>query len=168
MTEHMKRTLEYIKGVIGIAHGPLAALDKDLKLVSANNSFCKLLDTPFEKLVGRVIFELGDKQFDTQEFRKFAALIREQETIDNYQLTLNGQPASLNAHLLYMENDTEPGIFISLSPGSIQTDKESVDDTYLYLQRIIKLNQAMMSAIPIPVFYKDRQGRYIACNKAFT
>ncbi|MFA6584604.1 MAG: PAS domain S-box protein, partial [Elusimicrobiaceae bacterium] len=67
-----------------------------------------------------------------------------------------------------MESDTEPGIFISLSMGSGQTDKESVDDTYLYLQRIIKLNQAMMSAIPIPVFYKDRQGRYIACNKAFT
>lgn len=35
-------------------------------------------------------------------------------------------------------------------------------------ERLFLFNEALMSAIPTPVFYKDRQGRYMGCNPAFS
>jgi PAS domain S-box-containing protein len=35
-------------------------------------------------------------------------------------------------------------------------------------ERLLLFNEALMSAIPTPVFYKDRQGRYLGCNLAFS
>ena len=36
------------------------------------------------------------------------------------------------------------------------------------LDRLLLFNEALLSAIPTPVFYKDREGRYLGCNRAFT
>ena len=33
--------------------------------------------------------------------------------------------------------------------------------------RAFKFNEALLNAIPSPVFYKDKEGRYLGCNKAF-
>lgn len=34
--------------------------------------------------------------------------------------------------------------------------------------RALRFSEALLDAIPTPVFVKDREGRYIACNAAFT
>ncbi|PXX51257.1 HD domain-containing phosphohydrolase [Aquitalea magnusonii] len=36
------------------------------------------------------------------------------------------------------------------------------------LNRALRFNQALLKAIPIAVFYKDAQGRYLGCNPAFS
>jgi diguanylate cyclase (GGDEF)-like protein/PAS domain S-box-containing protein len=36
------------------------------------------------------------------------------------------------------------------------------------LQKQLLFNQALFNAIPNPVFYKDREGRYLGCNEAFS
>jgi PAS domain S-box-containing protein len=38
----------------------------------------------------------------------------------------------------------------------------------LQLDTALKFSKSLLAAIPIPVFYKDRQGRYLGCNPAFT
>ncbi len=35
-------------------------------------------------------------------------------------------------------------------------------------ERLLLFNEALLSAIPTPVFYKDHEGRYLGCNRAFT
>ena len=34
--------------------------------------------------------------------------------------------------------------------------------------RLLRFNEALLSAIPVPVFFKDREGRYLGCNPAYT
>lgn len=41
-------------------------------------------------------------------------------------------------------------------------------NAHSHLERILKFNEALLSAIPTPVFYKDKEGRYLGCNRAFT
>jgi PAS domain S-box-containing protein len=52
------------------------------------------------------------------------------------------------------------------------TDRAKADrelkNAHSRLERILKFNEALLSAIPTPVFYKDREGRYVGCNRAFT
>jgi PAS domain S-box-containing protein len=46
--------------------------------------------------------------------------------------------------------------------------QEELKRTHEELKRISKFNEALLSAIPTPVFYKDREGRYLGCNRAFS
>jgi PAS domain S-box-containing protein len=41
------------------------------------------------------------------------------------------------------------------------------DSSALELTRQLRLSEALLEAIPSPVFYKNREGRYIGCNDAF-
>ena len=34
--------------------------------------------------------------------------------------------------------------------------------------RLLRFNEALLKAIPVPVFFKDREGRYLGCNPAYT
>ncbi len=52
------------------------------------------------------------------------------------------------------------------------TDRAKADrelkSAHAHLGRILKFNEALLSAIPTPVFYKDKEGKYLGCNRAFT
>jgi PAS domain S-box-containing protein len=45
---------------------------------------------------------------------------------------------------------------------------EQSTETQVRLERNLKFTKALLSAIPTPVFYKDAEGRYLGCNRAFT
>ncbi len=51
------------------------------------------------------------------------------------------------------------------------TDRRAAETTVKQLhaatQKNLAFTQALLSAIPTPVFYKDTQGRYLGCNQAF-
>jgi PAS domain S-box-containing protein len=46
--------------------------------------------------------------------------------------------------------------------------EETLKKTSEGLQRTLMFDEALLSAIPAAVFYKDREGRYLGCNRAFT
>lgn len=52
------------------------------------------------------------------------------------------------------------------------TDRKRAEEDLRYarsqLERSLAFREALLSAVPTPVFYKDREGRYVGCNRAFT
>ncbi len=46
--------------------------------------------------------------------------------------------------------------------------EDELTDAYKQLERLLMFNEALLSAIPTPVFYKDKEGRYLGCNQAFS
>lgn len=46
--------------------------------------------------------------------------------------------------------------------------EEELQKTHEELKRTSRFNEALLSAIPTPVFYKDKEGRYLGCNLAFS
>ncbi|MFH0985402.1 MAG: PAS domain S-box protein [Candidatus Omnitrophota bacterium] len=46
--------------------------------------------------------------------------------------------------------------------------EEAVREAHMLLAQSSRFTEALLSAMPIPVFYKDREGRYLSCNRAFT
>lgn len=45
---------------------------------------------------------------------------------------------------------------------------EALNEVRLNLERSLRFTEALLSAIPAPAFFKDREGRYIGCNHAFS
>ena len=46
--------------------------------------------------------------------------------------------------------------------------EQTLSETRANLIRSLHFNEALLEAIPVPVFYKDRKGLYLGCNPAFT
>lgn len=49
-----------------------------------------------------------------------------------------------------------------------QRAEEALIEAHSRLEQSARFTEALLSAIPTPVFYKDREGRYLGCNRAFT
>ncbi len=63
-----------------------------------------------------------------------------------------------------------PAAFAELT--ALAADFQAMSDTLearqAQLEQALRFTEALLSAIPTPVFYKDREGRYLGCNRAFS
>jgi PAS domain S-box-containing protein len=46
--------------------------------------------------------------------------------------------------------------------------EKELKNAHKQLERLLMFNEDLLSAIPTPVFYKDKDGRYLGCNHAFS
>lgn len=57
---------------------------------------------------------------------------------------------------------------VAVRTAQVTRANEESRATQARLLRTLKFTEALLSAIPTPVFYKDVEGRYLGCNRAFT
>ncbi len=60
----------YIKTVVDIVREPILILDKDLRVMSANESFYRIFQVDLKDTEGRVVYELGNGQWNIPALRK--------------------------------------------------------------------------------------------------
>jgi two-component system cell cycle sensor histidine kinase/response regulator CckA len=58
------------------------------------------------------------------------------------------------------------GIVLDISPR--KRAEEETARVRAELERSLRFNRSLLDAIPTPVFFKDREGRYLGCNRAFS
>jgi PAS domain S-box-containing protein len=71
--------LNYAEAVLNTAHQPFLVLDAKLNILRANPAFYKAFKTTPETTEGRLLYDLGDRQWDIPELREFleALLLRD-------------------------------------------------------------------------------------------
>jgi PAS domain S-box-containing protein len=78
---------EYAESIINTVREPLIALDQDLRVVSVSRSFYEVFKGKPEETVGKLIYDLGNKQWDIPKLRELLETILPQETtFDNYEV----------------------------------------------------------------------------------
>ena len=76
---------------------------------------------------------------------------------------------SINAAPLKNEAGRIEGMVAAISDiTERQRAEELLKGTNLLLEQSSRFTEALLSAIPTPVFYKDKEGRYLGCNHAFS
>jgi len=50
----------------------------------------------------------------------------------------------------------------------LEAEIERLQDVEAELKRHLQFTESLLSAVPIPVFFKDAEGQYLGCNRAFT
>ncbi|MBS0014325.1 MAG: PAS domain S-box protein, partial [Desulfobacterales bacterium] len=82
-----KKAREYAESIINTVRESLIVLNHDLRVLSANDSFYDAFQLKPEKTVGRVIYDLGNKQWDIPELRELLETLLPQKTIlDDYEI----------------------------------------------------------------------------------
>lgn len=60
----------YIKTVVDVVHEPILILDKDLKVMAANESFYRTFQVEAKDTENRVVYELGNGQWNIPTLKK--------------------------------------------------------------------------------------------------
>jgi two-component system, chemotaxis family, CheB/CheR fusion protein len=81
----LKLALEYTLSIITTLRDPILVLDADLKIISANRSFYQIFRVTPQDTENKLIYELGDKQWDIPQLRELLEkILPESTTIENY------------------------------------------------------------------------------------
>jgi two-component system CheB/CheR fusion protein len=72
--------LEYSRGIVDTVHESLLVFDSDLRVVSANQSFYRTFKVTKENTEGKLIYHLGERQWDIPKLREFLEKILPKNT----------------------------------------------------------------------------------------
>jgi PAS domain S-box-containing protein len=122
---------EYCESIINTVREPLIALDQDLRVVSTSRSFYEFFKVTPEETVGRLIYDLGNKQWNIPKLRELLeTILLHKTTFDNYEVehhftTIGRRIMLLNARQI--ERGKGKGRIILLAFEDI-TDRRQAED----------------------------------------
>ncbi|MDP2234824.1 MAG: PAS domain S-box protein [Bacteroidales bacterium] len=81
---------ELAENVIDTIREPLLALSEDLRVIKASRSFYKFFKVTAEETIGKLIYELGNHQWDIPKLKELLEeIIPEKNPFDNYEVEHN-------------------------------------------------------------------------------
>lgn len=127
----LKRAHEYTQSIVRTVREPLLVLDADLRVRTANDAFYRTFQVEPEATQGRLIYELGNGQWDIPALRKLLedVLPRNAGFADSeveHEFSHIGRKAMLlNAQQLVQEFDQEASILLAIEDI---TERKRADD----------------------------------------
>ncbi len=110
--EALQRARDYAESIVDTVREPLLVLDEEMRVCSANQSFYSAFDASPEETVGRVLFDLGRREWDVPELRTLLAeVLPEQHVVNDFELvrdfgSIGTRTMVLNARAIV--NDDRP------------------------------------------------------------
>ena len=150
-----------MSGILSAAPFPLAVLDRrDGRVLYANQRAGRLLGVPVDGLLGN---RLPPGTVSPRERRRMMRWLAERGYVDDVEVRLRGaagRPFWAMVSMMPFEQDG-PAVLVACNDISARKAAENA------LQDQLALHQTVIDTIPNPIFYRDTQGRYLGCNRAF-
>jgi two-component system, chemotaxis family, CheB/CheR fusion protein len=159
--EHIwEKSWTYIKTVVDVVHEPILILDKDFKVMAANDPFYRMFQVEAKDTEGKIVYTLGNGQWDIPDLRKLLEDILPRNTFfKGFEVThqfpfIGRKVMILNARQIYVQEETGSASFppiILLAMEDI-TDMVSVaerlaDHTNLFEAKLTERTQKMETHI---------------------
>ena len=118
--QQLQGALHYAQGIVETVREPLMVLDGDLKVQSANRSFYQTFQTTPPETEGRLIYELGNGQWDIPRLRQLLEEIVPQNNVfENFEVEhdfpgIGVRTMMLNARRLEAQPGHPPLILLAL------------------------------------------------------
>ncbi|MDP1689950.1 MAG: PAS domain-containing protein [bacterium] len=127
----------YIKTVVDIVREPILILDKNLCVMTANDSFYRTFQVESSETENKLVYNLGNGQWDIPELRKLLEDILPKNSffkgfeVDHVFPLIGRKVMILNARRIHFKEDSEtklfpPTIFLAIEDA---TDMMAVADT---------------------------------------
>jgi len=129
-----EKSWTYIKTVVDVVREPVLILDKDLKVMSANESFYRTFQAEPEDTEKKIVYELGNGQWDIPALRKLLDNILPENTFFKgfevaHEFPFIGRKIMiLNARQIYIKEDNSFPAIILLAIEDV-TEIMSVAET---------------------------------------
>ena len=122
---------EYAESIIDTVREPLIALDQDLRVVKANRSFYSVFKVIPQETMGKLIYDLGNQQWNIPKLRELLETILPQQTsFDNYEVehdfdSIGKRIMLLNARQILRSHGKERIILLAIEDISVRKEIET-------------------------------------------
>ena len=148
--ELVQRSRDYAESIVDTVRAPLLVLDGELRVILAGNSFYQNFGVTPEETEGRLLFDLGDKQWDIPRLRELLKQVLPKNTkVEDFEVeheipTIGRRIMLLNAQRMYRrENKTQ---MILLTIEDITERKQAVQRLRDSEARLAERNDSQSSA----------------------
>lgn len=136
--EFWEESWTYIKTVVDVLREPVLILDKHFKVLAANEAFYALFQVALKDTEGKLIYKLGNGQWDIPELRKLLEDILPKNTffkgfeVEHEFPTIGRRTIILNARHIHSRDKTTSQLF----PPIIMIAMEDVSDVMSIANRL--------------------------------
>ena len=115
-----KDAQEYAENIVETIREPLIVLDKDLKVISANNAFYRNFKVKSEETIGKFIYNLGNRQWDIPQLKKLLEDILSTNTsFEDFEVehdfpNIGAKKMILNARRIHQKGKTPELILLAI------------------------------------------------------
>ena len=126
-----KAALLFAEGIVDTIYEPLIVLDSDLRVIFANNSFYKYFDVKPSETENKLIYDLGNRQWDVPELKELLEdILPESSILRDFEMTHNFEDIGektllLNARRMDIEK-RKPMILISINDITGRKENELI------------------------------------------
>lgn len=162
---------EFAENIINTIREPLLLLNKNLKVVKANSSFYKHFKVNELSTIGRLIYELGNNQWDIPRLRELLeTILPEKTTFENYEVQHNFDIIGKRTMLLNARQiERSPGkeMIILLAIEDITDRKISEDSTNERVRLTNEYLDILFNHSHVPIIIWDADSVITRYNSAF-
>jgi PAS domain S-box-containing protein len=175
--ESLKAARAYAESIITTVREPLVVLDADLRVVSANLSFHRMLEAAPEETIGQPFYELRGRQWDLPALRRLLDdIIPNNGQLDGFEVecqspTAGSRTLLLNARRIEPEGPRPPLVLLAIEDVTDQRQREQqqqrlLDAEHARAETARLLEVILDNARPLMV-YLDRDLRFARVNQAY-
>ncbi|MBU1568139.1 MAG: PAS domain S-box protein [Proteobacteria bacterium] len=179
--EDITRSEDYAESIINTVREPLLVLDQNLRVVTVSRSFYDFFKVKPEETVGRLIYDLGNKQWDIPSLRELLeTIIPEKTSFDDYEVkhdfaTIGRRTMLLNARQIKRAMGEERIILLAIEDITERKETEAgIEKTRKELEVIKKFADeahefadSVINTVREPLISLDQDLRVITVSRSF-
>jgi len=138
-------------------------LDSGHRILRANKAMAEVLGTTEQELIGKLCFELVHGEKEPPAFCPHSELLAdgEEHSAEIVEPRLGGTYDVRVSPVVGQDGQVIGSVHVTRDITERKQAEKSLSEKSRFIDSLLR-------AAPVPIFYKDRDGRYIGCNDAFT
>ncbi|MES2880723.1 MAG: PAS domain S-box protein, partial [Bacteroidota bacterium] len=136
LSERVEEAKEFSEAIISNLHEPVLVLDKNLRVTSANNAFYKTFQVNEAETEGKLIYDLGNKQWNIPALRSLLEnILPNKESLFDFEVEHNFQnigqrTVKLNAREVIRKRGDERLILLAIADVTITKQADIKNSLY--------------------------------------
>src|SRR5580704_6659562 len=162
------------QGIVDTVREPVLVLDKDLRVIAASRSFYAAFKVSPEETQGRLLYALGDGQWDIPKLRVLLEkIIPERGVMEDYEVehafpNLGQRTMRLNARQVFYKGGANRTILLGIEDVTGQRILEREKDELLrQFEEARVFAQAIVDTVREPFLVLDQDLRVLAASRSF-
>jgi two-component system CheB/CheR fusion protein len=118
--QQVEELYHYNEAILSTVHEPVLVLDKNIKIKSANISFCKTFHVTEEECIGKSLYQLGNNQWNIQKLRELIEeIVPKNNRFHDFEVehvfpVIGKKIMLLNAHRIIQARENEELIVLTI------------------------------------------------------